>query len=309
MNSEWVRVAHGSFGSRGGEPWSQKIAQANGRTAPTDTAAGVFGAVVAPSQDAMRAAIESQTCPWCGAGPYKMLASHTNKSHGVDKKELREMAGYTARVSICSPERAEDARRSLVNREDWEETRKRANERSVQAGSSKLASAARVQKLQEDNKERYASIVAAIKAGRGRHEVAKMHGVAPATVARVLRANGIAEDGRIRAAQLRPVDLEKMRQAAEQSRKRARQERIDRFRELGADWDAMCTMADEQRRTKRSMAAILRHDGLEVPDGRVKDATPCAEHGCDSPTKSRGLCSKHYQRIKNLEKKKDRGSK
>jgi predicted RNA-binding Zn-ribbon protein involved in translation (DUF1610 family) len=63
---------------------------------------GTFGAVVAPSPEAVRAAIVAQTCPFCGRGPYKVLAVHTNKTHGVDKRELREMAGLTLGVSICS---------------------------------------------------------------------------------------------------------------------------------------------------------------------------------------------------------------
>lgn len=56
------------------------------------------------SQEAIRRAIDAQLCPWCGRGPFAMLPVHTNKTHGVDKWELRELAGYSTRQAISSPE-------------------------------------------------------------------------------------------------------------------------------------------------------------------------------------------------------------
>lgn len=67
-------------------------------------AAGVAESVAAPSVEAIRAHIIAQTCPFCGAGPFKMLPVHTNKAHGVDKWELREMAGFATSDALCSPE-------------------------------------------------------------------------------------------------------------------------------------------------------------------------------------------------------------
>lgn len=55
-------------------------------------------------KEAIREAIAAQTCPWCGRGPFAMLPVHTNKVHGVDKWELRELAGYTTRDALCSEE-------------------------------------------------------------------------------------------------------------------------------------------------------------------------------------------------------------
>jgi len=49
-------------------------------------------------------------CPFCERGPFKMLPVHTNKIHGVDKWELREMAGYTTTDPISS----EEARMAMV---------------------------------------------------------------------------------------------------------------------------------------------------------------------------------------------------
>lgn len=69
-----------------------------------DTTAGQSDRLTAPPQDAMRRFIQSQTCPWCGEGPYKNLARHTNGAHGVAADELREMAGLIKKTPTCSPE-------------------------------------------------------------------------------------------------------------------------------------------------------------------------------------------------------------
>lgn len=53
---------------------------------------------------AIRAHIAAQTCPWCGAGPFKMLPVHTAKRHGVDKWALRDLAGLSTRDPLSSAE-------------------------------------------------------------------------------------------------------------------------------------------------------------------------------------------------------------
>jgi len=60
--------------------------------------------------------IEAQTCPFCGKGPFKSLVQHTGKGHGVDKWELRDLAGLTSSDPISSPElRAQMAERYAIN--------------------------------------------------------------------------------------------------------------------------------------------------------------------------------------------------
>jgi hypothetical protein len=80
------------------------------------TAAGQAEREVSYEPEAVRAAIAAQRCPFCGGGPYKVVAVHTNKTHGIDKWELREMAGLTTRDSICAPEYADRARELAVQR-------------------------------------------------------------------------------------------------------------------------------------------------------------------------------------------------
>lgn len=61
----------------------------------------------------LRGFIEAQMCPWCPKGPFKVLAKHTYRAHGIGGPELRERAGLYKRASICSPEEA-DHHRALV---------------------------------------------------------------------------------------------------------------------------------------------------------------------------------------------------
>lgn len=61
--------------------------------------ASIQDAVVAPSREAMMAALAGLRCPFCGKGPFLSVASHTVKAHGVSSADLRDMLaiGYDAR--------------------------------------------------------------------------------------------------------------------------------------------------------------------------------------------------------------------
>lgn len=54
----------------------------------------------------MRAYVAEQTCPFCDKGPFKSLASHTYRAHGVLADDLRFAAGMTTTDSLSSPEYA-----------------------------------------------------------------------------------------------------------------------------------------------------------------------------------------------------------
>lgn len=77
---------------------------------------GVKDGTVRPATDTVRRAIDAQMCPFCERGPFKMLPVHTNKVHGVDKWELRDLAGLTTNDPLCSPE-ARDAMRAKASAE------------------------------------------------------------------------------------------------------------------------------------------------------------------------------------------------
>lgn len=68
-----------------------------------------------PTAEQVRVAIVKQLCPWCGKGPYKVVAIHTSKAHEIDAWELRERAGLTTNDSICSPEVSDQRRRENLD--------------------------------------------------------------------------------------------------------------------------------------------------------------------------------------------------
>lgn len=72
------------------------------------TPEGQFGRRTAPSQHAVREAIRAGTCPWCGRGPWKVLARHVHAAHGFDRFELRAAAGLKKHASICDPAFSEE---------------------------------------------------------------------------------------------------------------------------------------------------------------------------------------------------------
>jgi len=235
-----------------------------------------------------------------------VLALHTNKEHGIDRKELRELAGLRPKDSACSPEASANARENLLSRENWEEMGRLGNAQAVASGAHKVAGAALAKKRSEENKARDSAIISAVKSGEGRHAVAARFGVTPHTVARILKRKGIDADGRVLAAKSRKFDPKKLQSGAAVVREASRQARLSRFAELGGTWEAVVAMAEEEGRTRRSMREILKHSGAVLPDGRAettlkrtsyptKPKKPCSLEGCNLDAHCRGLCNKHYQ--------------
>ncbi len=133
--------------------------------------AGVFGHVAPLSREAMQRAIESQICPWCGKGPFKMLPVHTNKVHGVDKWEFRELAGLTSQQALIADE-TRQAMREAALRNDPQSTAQRARagaasksgrrtQRWTTAGLAKNAATLAAWELDNPEKARQARIKAA----------------------------------------------------------------------------------------------------------------------------------------------------
>lgn len=120
--------------------------------------AGQADRVVSYDPAAVRAAIEAQTCPFCGRGPYKVLANHTRQAHGVDRRELRNLAGLLLKDSICSPETSRKSRehalrtrtveaatqaaRDSRKQRQWTEAGKRRRDAALAAGATKRKAAA-----------------------------------------------------------------------------------------------------------------------------------------------------------------------
>ena len=77
-------------------------------------AAGQHEQVVFPSVESVKEAVLAGICPCCGKGPFALLARHTNARHGIDKKELRDLAGLAYKDSITAGELKERRRQIAV---------------------------------------------------------------------------------------------------------------------------------------------------------------------------------------------------
>lgn len=94
-----------------------------------------------PDRETVRAAIERQVCPWCGAGPFRSLAHHTRQCHGVTADDLRVLAGLAQREPTCSSEASEthasvalDGWRAGALRSHYDEVVDEIEERTARMG-------------------------------------------------------------------------------------------------------------------------------------------------------------------------------
>ncbi len=80
------------------------IATVNRVKGSRKNAAGTAFPVSPPSTEAIRRHVEAWICPFCGAGPFTILAGHTTRVHAVDRFALRDLAGLIYHQSITPPE-------------------------------------------------------------------------------------------------------------------------------------------------------------------------------------------------------------
>lgn len=127
--------------------------RADGTFEHRDNDEGRPGVVERPSSPvsvlALQDAISVQACPFCGGGPFKVLAAHTNKQHGVSASDLRKMAGLGSDASICDPDASRGARDRLVARPDFEELAKRGGMAALAAGAHHVAREASMAKTRD----------------------------------------------------------------------------------------------------------------------------------------------------------------
>lgn len=275
-----MKTLPGSFGSRGGEPWSAKIAQANSRTKPSEIAAGQFGAVIPPSEDAMRSAIEAQVCPWCGAGPFKMLAGHTSKNHGVSTKELRLMAGMRWNESVCSPETSSSSKRNLLERDDWVDMRTRG---AMASGTSKASPPEvrekRIRLFKETQKKKFEAIVATrdpeivamVSRGEPRYEIAEKFGLSVAHVGRIAERSGAKSDGRTSRGVRRKGERlhESAYEFAQKKKEETLKARSEQWANTSGSYSDLVRMSESLGIPAKTLRQYFKTNGLPVPDGRA----------------------------------------
>lgn len=266
-----MKRASGSFGARHGAAWSSDYAtyrsRREGQTAQ-HRAASIAETITPPSREAMQRAIQSETCPFCGSGPWKNLGMHTNRTHGISAAELREMSGLRR---VCSEELSEGSRERLTRRPDFEETTKRATEASAANGAWRIALAASVAPRLEEQARRRVDVAKRIAEGDTYQAVAEDFGVSVATVMRDARDLGVRRPQEVKAEErraLRTANIEAIRSGTEAAQRAQLDARLHRFDELGGDYAACDQLAAEVGVTSKAMRAYLRENGVKIPDGR-----------------------------------------
>lgn len=257
------------------------------------TPEGQYGRTSAPWQEQLLSCIQSGVCPWCGRGPWKVLATHTRSAHGVTGQQLREQAGLTKYASICDPQhsaaRAEMRRGERLPDVAYDRTRHKKRTFSA-AGldaqraklaavrdpeQSRAASQERARRKLAANQAKYVEAERLYREGMLLADIGKAVGLHPRYVRNALVRAGIeVGDGRAarsRNREFRERQEERRKKAlASQARKREERtrERIARFEELGATWAAAHACADEWSVSVRTAVDFLRKRGVSVPDGR-----------------------------------------
>jgi len=175
---------------------------------------GIDGRHAPPSSAALRAYIDAQRCPWCDRGPFKSLAVHTNKVHGVPAAELRELADLTRYAPLCAPETSAKYADLHVGQRlpdsAYAPQRKRrtfsaAGRRSQRAKAALVSQADRERAARSSgdkqlraNAAKHAEIIRLYKSGAPIAEIAASVGMSKKTVVATAKRAGIYVDGRTR---------------------------------------------------------------------------------------------------------------
>lgn len=119
------------------------------------------------------------------------MAAHTQTAHRVMGADLRRMAGYNSKQSICSAEDSEASREHLLSMDDREDITRRGAAAATAVGAPALAREAAVRKVLAENKAKYDGIVALFRAGVLMQDIAAEVGMDRDSVSSALRRAGV----------------------------------------------------------------------------------------------------------------------
>jgi hypothetical protein len=281
--------------------------------------------------ETMRACIEQGICPFCGA-QYNNMAKHTTNTHGVNKDELKDLAGIPRSQGACSAEFSQKLADSVRNRADYQHQLQKMHASPPRKGHKKSISpagmAVQIAKLEAGRdperagktntarrlaavQDRDAVIVSRIQSGELLEDVAADLGIHTKTAKHALKRRGIDVDLRKQAAQSAQrkqkasvaLNLGWQRKCANDTA-----ERLRRWAELGKAWDSIQVLAQEWAVSEKQVVGFLRGKGEVVPDGRV--ASPkrgrrpgpfrsCEISGCSQRHLAKGMCKAHYYEERN----------
>lgn len=222
-------------------------------------------------------AVQRGLCPFCGEGPFAVVAMHVNRRHGLNRREFREVLGVPVSASVCHPEHharlASEARQRGVvdhigdSRPDPEAVRlagKRAAERRLAAV-----------------RDRDQQIAERVRNGELLVDIAASLGIHAKTVREAaLRMDAWEGDGRARRGQSMSGTQP---EAFATANRRQSQKAEARLLALAARYGAGET-AEEMARadgvTVKSMKEALKQAGVALPDGRTNRPKPMLTLTC-----------------------------
>lgn len=281
---------------------------------------GIDGARALLTKENVRTFVEALMCPFCDKGPFKSVAGHTTIAHGIDGKELRDLAGLPYNAVITSPDlHAENVRRG--KRVDTGKMRAKANPRAKRVLSEaaketnrkKLAAVhmrgveASADLAKEAYRDRIALVEPAIRRGvrdgKRFKDIARELGVATATVGRYAKALGLGDGRKYQAHHNGDIAL------ANAARQMALQQRRDKdileWNESAQTWEVVVSMAQKRGVSTVAMASRLRKLGADLADGRKitknrrtrypHKRRDCEVELCERVHVARGKCAYHYK--------------
>lgn len=153
----------------------------SGRLLHTSSSTSAHRVIVAAPMTAAAewiAAVRSQTCPLCGAGPFKVLALHTWPKHEITARDLHLLAGIPLRgQSVCDPSHSDWCRAATAAR------LKRQGPSARKLGTERSSAVRRAAAVRRD--------LADLADAGSYHELARRRGVRLSNLTQVLRNRGI----------------------------------------------------------------------------------------------------------------------
>lgn len=276
----------------------------------------------------IRAKVLEGICPFCGAGPFHVVAGHTVRVHDVGRRELRDLAGLYYSAQLTSPEyhdkRADLSRRLyregnrgayLVSRPGVKHDLSRAAVKLQKVKAAKVTDKQRREVGRQAGRDRLAAsagrdaeVLRLLDAGMTNVAIAAQVSINPVTVRAIAKRDGRMLDGRARyGASRRGVTdphLEKGRATMRANNAADGAALVAAYE----DGSTVYELADRRGIQVGTIRERLRRLGVDLPDGRADPDRPkrvymqqppwyCKLDGCDGVGRARGLCGKHYQRV------------
>lgn len=242
----------------------------------------------APLQADWQEAVRNGVCPFCGSGPFVVVAQHVRHAHDMNRREFRDLLGVFYSESICDP--AYSAALAARSRAAFREgrtgihpytpgTKKHLSSAAIALqkakadrvtsdvrASSGAALSAKHRAVTRDRDER---IVRRVRAGEQYVVIARDERVATTTVRAIARRHGAPSDARAtywasRRGQ-RHENLERGRETFRRNRAVVAEARVRRF----MAGETPESLAAEEGISVKSMRAALKRSGVILPDGRA----------------------------------------